>query len=48
LVLLVPGQAFHPLDKPGPYCRASYSIESKENFEKGLIRLADLLKDLKE
>jgi kynurenine/2-aminoadipate aminotransferase len=48
LVLLVPGQAFHPLDQPGPYCRASYSIESKENFEKGLIRLADLLKDLKE
>lgn len=33
LVLLVPGQSFHPLDEKGPYVRAAYSIESKENFE---------------
>ena len=33
LVLLVPGQAFHPLDKKGSYVRAAFSIESEENFE---------------
>src|SRR5690606_24168011 len=32
-VLLVPGQAFHPLDQPGPYVRASFSSESEENMD---------------
>lgn len=46
MVLLVPGQAFHPNDKPGPFCRAAYSIETKENFEEGMKRLSELLKSL--
>jgi kynurenine/2-aminoadipate aminotransferase len=32
-VLLVPGQAFHPNNKPGPYVRASFSLETKENMD---------------
>jgi aspartate/methionine/tyrosine aminotransferase len=57
LVLLVPGQSFHPLNLPGPYVRAAFSVETTENFEKfsfiflnflrGLSRLADLLLELK-
>ncbi len=42
-VLLVPGQAFSALNTPGPYVRASFSIESKENMELALQRLKELL-----
>eukprot|EP01080_Neovahlkampfia_damariscottae_P003600 gene3600-6335_t len=47
LILLVPGQSFHPLNKPGPYVRAAFSIESSENFELGLKRFSELLKEMK-
>ena len=33
LVLLVPGQAFQPNDKPTNTVRASFSIESEENMD---------------
>jgi kynurenine/2-aminoadipate aminotransferase len=48
LVLLVPGQAFQPNDKATPFIRASFSIESQENMDKGLQRLASLLKEVRE
>jgi DNA-binding transcriptional MocR family regulator len=44
LVLLVPGQSFHPNDKPGPYVRAAFSVESTENFEKYLLHFSQFFK----
>ncbi len=44
-VLLVPGQAFEANNKPGPYVRASFSVETKENMELACMRLAELLKE---
>ncbi|KAL0490892.1 2-aminoadipate aminotransferase [Acrasis kona] len=40
-VLFVPGQAFDPLYKPGPYARASFSIETAENMEDACIALKE-------
>lgn len=42
-ILLVPGQAFSPLDEKGPFVRASFSTESDENMEKAVKALAELL-----
>jgi kynurenine/2-aminoadipate aminotransferase len=48
-VLLVPGQAFHPFYEVGPYARASYSIETKENMEEACIALKECIEqELKE
>ncbi|KAL0482674.1 2-aminoadipate aminotransferase [Acrasis kona] len=44
-VLMVPGQAFQPNDKPGPYVRASFSVEGQENMDLACERLAELLKE---
>ena len=44
-VLLVPGQAFSPENKPSSYVRASFSIASEADMEEGLQRLADLLRE---
>jgi len=42
-VLLVPGQAFSPNNKPSPYVRASFSVASKEDMDIACARLRDLL-----
>ncbi|XP_076463202.1 kynurenine/alpha-aminoadipate aminotransferase, mitochondrial-like [Babylonia areolata] len=45
-VLFVPGQVFQADESvPSPYIRASYSLVSPENMEKGFERLAKLLKE---
>jgi kynurenine/2-aminoadipate aminotransferase len=46
-VLLVPGQAFHPFYEPGPYVRASYSVETLENMELACSALAELCEEYK-
>jgi kynurenine/2-aminoadipate aminotransferase len=46
-VLLIPGQYFHPDNRISNYVRISYSIESEERCEEGIIRLSNILKNLK-
>jgi kynurenine/2-aminoadipate aminotransferase len=42
-ILLVPGQAFSPNNKPSPYVRASFSIVSKQDMDIACARLKELL-----
>ena len=42
-VLLVPGQAFSPLNLPSPYARASFSTASDEEMEVAMERFASLI-----
>eukprot|EP00698_Gefionella_okellyi_P023302 TRINITY_DN7923_c0_g1_i1.p1 TRINITY_DN7923_c0_g1~~TRINITY_DN7923_c0_g1_i1.p1 ORF type:complete len:432 (+),score=71.44 TRINITY_DN7923_c0_g1_i1:1713-3008(+) len=43
-VLMVPGQAFEPNNKPSPYVRAAFSVASPADQDEALRRLAALLK----
>ncbi|KAJ1526082.1 hypothetical protein ONE63_009247 [Megalurothrips usitatus] len=44
-IVLVPGRCFQAdSSKPSPYIRAAYSIASKEEIDKGMARLAALIK----
>eukprot|EP00742_Colponemidia_sp_Colp-10_P001881 GILJ01002012.1.p1 GENE.GILJ01002012.1~~GILJ01002012.1.p1 ORF type:complete len:434 (-),score=58.33 GILJ01002012.1:163-1464(-) len=44
-VLMVPGQAFSPLQRPSPFVRASYSTASPEHMDEAFSRLAQILKE---
>ena len=43
-VLLVPGQAFSPLNQASSYTRASFSTASDEEMDLAMERLAKLIK----
>lgn len=44
-ILLVPGQAFSPLDEPSDFVRASFSTASDKDMEMAMQRLASLIRD---
>ena len=46
-VLLVPGQAFSPLNQPSSYARASFSTASNEEMDLAMERLAKLIQSEK-